>query len=48
MMQNQGTGNPTYQITTEKEQNVATPSQFHSITAMQQYKNYSFEVCFIL
>ncbi|ORX51427.1 hypothetical protein BCR36DRAFT_582976 [Piromyces finnis] len=42
-MQNQGTGNPSYQVTTEKEQNIATPSNFHSITAMAQYKNFSFE-----
>jgi len=43
-MQNQGTGNPPYQVHTEKEQNIAQPSNFHSITAMPQYSNFSFEV----
>lgn len=43
-MQNQGTGNPPFQIHTEKEANIAQPSNFHSITAMPQYKNFSFEV----
>jgi len=42
-MQNQGTGNPPYAVHTEKEQNIAQPSNFQSITAMPQYRNFSFE-----
>jgi len=44
MTQNQGTGNPPYAVHSEKEPNVAQISHFHSITAMPQYRNFSFEV----
>jgi nuclear pore complex protein Nup98-Nup96 len=43
MTQNQGTGNPPYAVHSEKEPNVAQISHFHSITAMPQYRNFSFE-----
>jgi nuclear pore complex protein Nup98-Nup96 len=43
MTQNQGTGNPPYSVHSEKEPNMTQMSNFHSITAMPQYTNFSFE-----
>ena len=43
-MQNQGTGNPPYKVHIEKEANLTQPSHFQSITAMPEYRNFSFEV----
>jgi len=39
-----GTHNPPYSVHSEKKQNIAQPSNFHSISAMPQYSNFSFEV----
>ncbi|ORX64064.1 hypothetical protein BCR32DRAFT_298227 [Anaeromyces robustus] len=43
MQNNQGTGNPPFSVHSEKEPNLPSPSNFHSITAMPQYRNFSFE-----
>ncbi|KAI9205611.1 uncharacterized protein BJ171DRAFT_63509 [Polychytrium aggregatum] len=40
---NNGTGNPSYAATSEKEQNTSTSISFQSINAMPAYRNWSFE-----
>lgn len=42
--ESQGTGNTPFQVHTEKESGSNLMNHFHSISFMQPYKNYSFEV----
>lgn len=42
--ESQGTGSTPFQVHTEKETGSSLMNHFHSISFMQPYKNYSFEV----
>lgn len=42
--ESQGTGSTPFQVQTEKESGSNVTNNFHSISFMQPYKNYSFEV----